>query len=354
MSRSQSQSLQNYISPLSHDNSMGLVRYILALGVMIAHFNFIFDKNIPWAISSYDCVGGFFALSGFVLVSSLLKGISWKKFLVKRAWRILPSYFFIVIFFAIALSAVSALGAGEYFASSGFWAYLGANLSFLNFLHPTLPGVFQGGFEAVNGSLWTMKIEWQLYISAPIVVWLCSRYKIGFIKCLIAIIILSTLYRVGFAMLYDSSGSQIYEILGRQLFGQLVFFYAGILLYCKLPFVRENLKGLTVGMLAAYILFTFFIPSSFYYFYLETLVVSGLVVVLSLLPYNISRYIDGGHNVSYEIYLAHFPVIQLVNLLNQQHPLGTSACFALVAAGTVLMAALTYSTVGRLYKHVRI
>ena len=352
MKSDQPNPFSQYISHLSHDNTMGLVRYFLALGVLIAHFNFIFDQNIPWVISSYDSVGGFFALSGFVLIGGLLKGMHWKKYIIKRAWRLLPSYFFVVVFFAVALSFISNLSFAQYFSSSGFWAYLAANISFLNFLHPSLPGVFEGDFSAVNASLWTMKIEWQLYISAPIAVWICRRYNIILIKGILAVIVVSILYRLGFAYLYDLKGQEVYEILGRQLFGQLIFFYSGILAFCKLEFLKKNIVNITLLLGSIYIIFTFFYTSKIYFDFLESFVVAFLVILLSLSPHDLSRYIDGGHNISYEIYLCHFPVIQTIRHFYELNHWDTGVCFALSVIFTILTAILIYVTVGRLYRKI--
>ena len=44
---------------------------------------------------------------------------------------------------------------------------------FLNFAHPNLPAVFaNNSMQAVNGALWTLKIEVLFYISVPLLVWL--------------------------------------------------------------------------------------------------------------------------------------------------------------------------------------
>lgn len=158
--------------------NMGAVRYILAVSVIIYHVGGLMGFEVSWPIPSYIAVGAFFALSGFLVFGSFLHSHSLKSFLERRARRIMPPYISVVLFCAVALVGVSTFPAIRYFTSPDWWRYLVANLSFMNFLAPTLPGVFDGyEHPAVNGSLWTMKVEWMLYLSVPVVAWLLARFR---------------------------------------------------------------------------------------------------------------------------------------------------------------------------------
>jgi peptidoglycan/LPS O-acetylase OafA/YrhL len=157
---------------------MGVVRYYLALSVVMAHFSTLTGVEVWWPTSSYDAVGGFFALSGFLVYGSYLRAPSLKTFIANRARRILPAYSFIILLCAFGLVGLSTLPAAEYFTSWHWWRYLLSNLTFLNFLCPDLPGVFSGNeMTAVNGSLWTLKVEWMLYLTVPLVAWLIAKLR---------------------------------------------------------------------------------------------------------------------------------------------------------------------------------
>lgn len=66
--------IQNHVPyAIPYPNNVGLVRYYLALSVLIVHFNSLTGSNIFWPTSSYAGVGGFFALSGFLMYGSYLK-----------------------------------------------------------------------------------------------------------------------------------------------------------------------------------------------------------------------------------------------------------------------------------------
>ncbi|MDE6547842.1 MAG: acyltransferase [Muribaculaceae bacterium] len=291
---------------------MDLMRYVLSIAVIIAHVDYLTGYSLYFPLSSFEAVGGFFAISGFLMYPNYVRHGDTLKYTRQRARRILPPYIFIVIACALGLSMTSNLPAFSYFQSEGVAAYLGANISFLNWLHPDLPGVFEGDSyvtQAVNGSLWTMKVEWCLYFSVPIFIWISSFFKrIPHHWMALLVILISIIYRQIFTYLYISTGNEIYDILRRQIFGQLAFFYAGMLIFFVKDFFIRNIWAiLIVG-----ILFKLLLPlaSITLQIIIEPFAISAIILALSLLPYDIKR-LRHRNNISYEMYLFHFPVIQL-------------------------------------------
>ncbi len=346
--------LSEYIRHIDRNNNMGIVRYVLAFGVLIAHFNVLCGADVSWIISSENRVGGFFALSGFVLFGGILKITSFKQFVIKRAWRILPSYFFVVITGAVLFSLISTFSFKDYFTSKDFWGYLAANLSFLNFLHPTLPGVFSDlDIKAVNGALWTMKVEWQLTLSAPILVWLCRKYLLNLKKFIFITLIVSLLYRILFEFLYLSTEKQIFEILGRQFFGQLLFFYTGVLIYLSYDKFIKYKVYFIIASVSIYFSEWFLIDIPNYHTYIQPFVITFLVLSLSMISGDIGKYIDGGNNISYEIFLCHYPVMQMIAYFDLINKYGTAISLAIGITATIICAAITYYSVGNLYKRKR-
>ncbi len=338
---------KNYIHHIDRNNNMDLVRYILAFGVLIAHYNILCGADIPWIISSYNRVGGFFALSGFVLVGSVLKGCSFKDFVIKRIWRIVPSYLFVIFTCSIFLSLLSTDSVKYYFTSKDFWEYIAANVCYLNFLHPSLPGVFNG--EAVNGALWTLKVEWQLTLCLPLIAWICYRYKLNYVKTIITIIFVALLYRVILLHLEISTGKKIYEIMGRQFIGQFFFFASGILIACYYPKFLKHIKYIIPLSIIIYLIFWLAIDSSFYFIYLQPFVITLMVLSISLISKNYASYIDKGHNISYEIFLCHFPIMQILAEFKVVEKVGPYIGISIGISVTLIYAIITYILVGRLY-----
>lgn len=289
-------------------NNISAVRYLLALSVVIAHVGELMGFTVYWPIPSYVAVGGFFSLSGYLVFASYERRPVLSDFLRSRARRIMPSYLSIVLLCAAFLFMVSSFDAKTYFTSSQWWRYLAANLCFLNFLQPTLPGVFDNHLHtAVNGSLWTMKIEWMLYLSIPIVAWISHRWGFKRIRMAIVIYILSVAYRIFFVKLFEHTGNDIYLMLSRQVFGQLAFFYTGVWIYFRFDLFRtyrHQIAAISLMLLLA----KDYIP--YYNYTLEPAVIS-LLVIYACTTGHWGTWVPRKGNCSYEIYLSHFPVIQL-------------------------------------------
>lgn len=293
---------------------MDILRYVLALGVFVAHYNFLLGHTVPFMVSSYESVGGFFALSGFLMYSSYVKKGSVMRYVKSRARKIMPPYLFIVLLCAIALSLVSTLDLKAYCASAQLYKYLLANVCFLNWIQPTLPGVFDDieiSKAAVNGSLWTMKVEWCLYLSVPIFVWVCGKVRRKEKLVALIIVVVSIAYRCLFMYLFEQTGKPIYEILGRQFFGQLSYFYCGMLVYFYIDVFKKYIWqigaiGIVIGMLSYNI--------GYYGIIIQPIAFTSVLMALSLCSRD-AKILRHKRNLSYNIYLFHYPVIQLYKCL---------------------------------------
>lgn len=210
---------------MKRENNFDIIRLTLAAVVVLFHVGYISGATIferfPVYFSGHLAVEGFFAISGFLIIASYERSSSLKDYYIKRAARILPGYWL-----ATALCLVIALCYGSFHLGR----FLFANLTFANFLAPSVPGVFPSNPDPVmNGALWTIKIEVMFYIFVPILVWLCRRLHRDAV--LWSIVLLSIVYRVAMAR---------HETLSMQLPGQLSFFMAGALIHYHLKFFEAH------------------------------------------------------------------------------------------------------------------
>ena len=301
------QLLRPQVSPLLHnENNLDIVRYYLSFAVLFAHFAELTGTTNYFPTSSYTAVGGFFMLSGFLVFYSYLRSKSTLQYFKRRAQRIIPPYMAIVLLCALCGVWLTNLPAEEYFTSSQFWQYLGANLTFANFLQPSLPGVFEGQvYEAVNGSLWTMKVEILLYISIPLAAWLmmrCSRvWALGLIYAL------SYIYKMWMGHLYVESGELIYRIMQRQVGGQLLFFYSGVAILMYFDYFQRYIRWLFPVALAVGV-------ASKWVNWFDAIEPLCIAIVIIGFAYNCRWFVwmRKYDNIAYDIYLFHYPIIQLV------------------------------------------
>lgn len=270
-------------------------------------------------------------VSGFLIFMSYERSSSLVSYANKRIRRIYPAYFTVVLLCALSLVFVSTKSLMEYF-SIAWLKYLFFNLVFLNFLQPGLPGVFESNhLSAVNGALWTLKIEVMFYISVPVLVYLFR--KVSRFPVLVFFYLASFFYAAILTEMAARTGNAFYLELARQLPGQLAYFMSGAFLYYYLPFfVRHRFYFLAFSVAA--LLLGKVVPLSL----LEPLSLATLVVFFGLFPYlgNFGKYGD----FSYGAYILHFPIIQLfvqMGWFNESPVLFLVSVVSFVLLGAFLM-----------------
>ena len=320
--------------PMLDENNLDFVRFLLASMVLVSHMHDLSGavelSIFSVAISSTLAVQAFFVISGFLIFQSYDRSSTLRSYTSKRIRRILPGYAVVVIGSAGLLGLASTLPYHAYIANPAVLKYVAANLLFLNFIAPDLPGVFQNNIvDAVNGALWTLKIEVAFYFAVPICVWLFRR--IGRVPTLVAVYLLSALYAATMIWIADARQSGAFMELARQLPGQMTYFIAGAAIYYNFDRVRE--RPMTMLLCG---LFLFAASSVLFELLLRPLGVALLVMCVSFGPYlgRFGRYGD----FSYGIYIIHFPIIQL--LVAAGLPTYSLPLFLLVSATLVLLLAV--------------
>ncbi len=279
--------------PIPTRNNFDLVRFSLAMTVCLVHASILSAQPalaiIQQVLSSEVAVQGFFAVSGFLIFMSYERSSSLESYAEKRARRLLPAYVTVIVFSAIVLRALSS--APQFYFTRDWWAYLAANLSYLNFLHTDLPGVFQHNeLNAVNGALWTLKIEIAFYIAVPLFVWAIRR--VGAAPVVVVTYLLSALY-----------AARVPGSLQHQLPGELRFFMAGTGCYYGWPALQRRWRAIA-AVAACVLVASKFLPLGL----LIPAAVGSLTICAGMFCYlgDFGRYGD----FSYGVYILHFPIIQ--------------------------------------------
>lgn len=306
-------------------NNFDIVRLTLACMVAVSHLSGLSQvpalARIPDIVSARVAVEGFFAISGFLIVASYERCSSLKEYTANRAWRILPGYWF---------ATIVCLMIAIFSRHFHFWKFLFWNLLFANFMHSTIQGLFDENqfTNAVNGALWTIKIEIMFYCVVPMIVWCYRKWNRDAV--LVTLCLLSWIFR----MVFKETKA------GLQLPGQLSYFIVGALIFYHLPWFKRNGVWL---MVAAAALHGVHLWTG--WFVLRSVSVPMLTLgACQLLP-----HIEGPTrwgDFSYGTYLLHFPIIQGLVALHAFR-FGTAAGLCIVFSTIAAAVAFSWFVVER-------
>jgi peptidoglycan/LPS O-acetylase OafA/YrhL len=298
--------------PNKRQNNFDITRLCLAIFVYLGHYTWLFPNGpLPVGIVMFlageggqRSVQAFFIISGFLMFQSLERSDRTSIFFEKRFRRIMPGYVTVIIFSAFFGLWLSSLKLSEYFSLE--WVkYVFWNLLFLNFMHPTLPGLFeQSPTPYVNAPLWTLKIEVGYYVLFPLLYGIGRR--VGFLTWFVVLYVLSTAYYFTMVAWANKTGLHHYAVLAEQLPGQLRFFVAGALVASHHHIFAGSRPRVTLGIVALAIIGTVYFggPLALYPALLALAVLSFCLVGPTL-----GTWLVYG-DLSYGIYIVHFPVLQ--------------------------------------------
>lgn len=135
----------------------------------------------------------FFIYSGFFLTASLERDDRVKNYLKKRVLRIFPELIIVVMLSVFLLGPIfTTWDFGDYFSSAQTYKYM---LNALLIPVHNLPGVFENSpyLPTVNGSLWTLPVEFLCYILLILIIKIKQRIK----RRVINILLICFLFIVG-------------------------------------------------------------------------------------------------------------------------------------------------------------
>lgn len=297
-------------------NNFDFLRVVFAFTVAFAHLIELSDLEIlkPFKVffNTRLAIDGFFIVSGFLIAKSYENSTTIKDYIIRRAKRIIPAYAVVILVSAFFLSAISTYSLSEYFSNIQFWKYLTANLSFQNYLEPCLPGVFETNkFCAVNGALWTIKLEEAFYLLVPVFYWLVRVKKFNFYVLIIIVYLLSVTYYMYFLSIDN------YRI-AKQLPGALAFFGTGIVFYKNFSLLQKWKDYIIIPCLIIFFLEHYILKTQ-----LLKPVAFGFMVFYVAYSFRFLNNFGKYGDFTYGIYIYHFPLIQLfvyLGLFNKYPP----------------------------------
>lgn len=204
------------VTKSNHINNFDWLRLLAAVTVIYGHaFPLTNTSSLLILDNSIQAtaVKIFFVISGYLICLSWLSDPCIYRYLAKRFLRIIPGLAVVVTLAAVLVGPIfTTLSLHEYFSNQDFFNYF-KNIA----LYPiyNLPGVFQNlPYKiAVNGSLWSLPVEFSMYLILPIILiisyTLKTRWLLPFFAALLCaaslICLRSPLYSLPRIIIYGSS-----------------------------------------------------------------------------------------------------------------------------------------------------
>jgi peptidoglycan/LPS O-acetylase OafA/YrhL len=325
--------------PAPNDNNLYWIRHCAALGVLLGHSYVLVGRAAPKIFGEQIHIVSikvFFIISGYLVCKSWERDKAVFRYLTKRIVRIFPGLILVVLITAFVIGPITTqCSLHDYFSSSSFGRYFW-NIA----LAPDfrLPGVFSrlAPNDGVNGSLWSLPVEFAMYLLVPIFSWSKNH----------AVLKLANIALTGFLVVasiyFQTAGASLVQPViywtSIPFALQIAAFFACSSWYQSFKLDRFlNLQA----ALAMAILLQLFGESNILN---EALMLFGLpyiILSISLAPRALFASRERLGDASYGIYLYAFPVQQCVILWfgKDTHPIWI-AIIALPA--TVMLAMLSW------------
>ncbi|MFZ4285095.1 acyltransferase family protein [Variovorax sp. HJSM1_2] len=318
------------MNPLGHycgnrNNNFNLLRLIAASLVIFGHsYATLGPQGVPdfiqahmkFVSAGHIGVQIFFVISGFLVAQSFVNRPHIVEFLTARILRIFPGLLVALIFTVLLGALVTTIPVSDYFRDPRTYDYLSQN--FLLNIRWELPGVFQKNSfpNVVNGSLWTLPIEFKLYLILMIF-GVAGALKFRAITNVCAMLLVY--FHLQKTATYNLTGGDINV-------DDVVFcFLIGVLFYANREKIIISIR-IAIGLI---LLTAFSIHYDYYTFFTLQACIAYLVFIFAYhekLQVNIFRHAD----YSYGLYIYAFPLQQALAQTGKfnNFELYVTACFA--------------------------
>ena len=183
--------------PSPRNNNFNIIRVFASLLVIYGHMSHIMGLPVftvyNQAISTIG-VKIFFVISGYLITKSFMNDSNFIRYMIRRVFRIFPGLIAVTLFaFLIIGPLMTELSVKEYFNHPEAWLYLKNMILWPIY---NLPETFKNNIYpyAINGSLWSLPVEFAMYLILPIVYVIFKKLnliKVGIIGTALLFVIIN-------------------------------------------------------------------------------------------------------------------------------------------------------------------
>lgn len=320
-------------------NGFDALRWLAALTIVVSHFAGLAEIEAIPMMPTREAVQLFFILSGMLTYRSFSAKPDTLAFYRRRARRILPAYWGVIFFCLLVGLLFTEMPLRNFVQHPQTGSYLLWNTLMLNWLQPALPGVFTDHvLPVMDGSLWTMKFEMAFYFVLPFVVFLLRHTHkwgvfIGGYVLFVAIQIIAIL------IASHTSDSSL-RILTMRGASQAVCFWSGMMVYEAFGWIAAHRRYVFPIALAVAVLGKFWGPLNILWPLAYAILILFIGTAIPFLSH--ARRLP---NITYELFLIHFPIIQAAVEADLPSHLGTTGTFAAILFASLFFAYLLHRCV---------
>lgn len=320
-------------------NNIDFLRALAVTSVFIHHAQHVFGGDFPF-FGNYGGQFGpqlFFLISGYLIFSSYAK-YSLLEYTIHRAFRIFPAYLFYFIGFGILSGVINF----QHITSEPL--HFLTNIILLQQFYPSA----LIGFDSLHVT-WTLTVELIWYITVPLIFYAFKKISTKFLLASIGIstffVTIASTGSLDFVYYEVQSNSQLrYLFIENSFPAQFCFFVFGAFIYSN-----QNTLKVKISVLASIIFFLVIYLLQPYYLLINPLFITGislffLMTACTSSPPLQSKIVFFISEISFSIYLCHFPILKWVQLgLHLQGVIGVVTSIVL----TVALSTLTYLCIER-------
>lgn len=307
---------------LPKSNSFDSLRLLGSLLVLIGHSMIVSGDKAPnigdIPLHSLGVVI-FFVISGFLITQSWMSDRNAIRFLQKRALRIFPALVIVVTVTALLIGPLaSSEPPSDYFRHGWTYRYILSNSVLITVWG--LPGVFTTLPIAgqANGSLWTLPIEFGLYLIVPLIVFFNRAVARASIVAIIILAIAIVLAKQRFPEIFTSNLMGI--DVGKGLALAPYFLIGSALRLANFADWSSNIRILAfLASAIVVVVWALFAGELAWAIAVAIFPMAILVVHVGLSDWLSSRYLRQIGDLSYGLYLWSFPMQQLIKLYFDGH-----------------------------------
>ena len=329
------------------NNAFDILRYFAAFSVMFLHYTYYaitmseqkidFLRIIRRTTEFFPGVVILFSLSGFLISASFERCDTKKQFLKKRVFRLYPELWLCTLVNIVVI----VLLAGKILDKSFVLWVVTQIFGIAN--TPECLKSFATG--SVNGALWTIFTEVQLYIVLGITYnWTKKLKQKGWYFLLTATVILNPVC----SYLSEVMGPKVAKIIERLFIPYAVWFFIGVFCYQKREKIIPILKKYVWTILLIFAINQGFNICSFGYY--EDIITG---ITLSFATIGLAYVLPAvriRQDISYGIFLYHWIIINVMVHLNIFDKMSWSVCGILFIIATLLISSLSKRCINILLK----